>query len=97
MYPNDVPLPKKSRRLLWIGIAAAVVVLLVVVVAIIALSAPQKDTSSTATEQAQPTATNDEVKQDMALLDAAIKQSDTDRAEARAALQSDSTRTKVSD
>lgn len=98
MYSGEVPQPTKSKRLLWVSIAGAVIALVIIVVAIFAIAAPREDTSTPAIEtQAETPATNDEVKQDMAVLDAAIKQSDADKADAKAALQSDSTRIKVSD
>lgn len=98
MYPNDVSLPKKSRRLLWVGGIVGVLLICIIGVALFALFSPKEDTSIPAAQvQAEAPATNDEVKQDMAVLDAAIKQSDADKADAKAALQSDATRIKVSD
>jgi len=98
MYSGEVPQPTKSKRLMWVGIAGAIVLLVIIIVAIFAIAAPREDTSApVADAQAEAPASNDEVKQDMAVLEAAIKQSDADKADAKAALQSDSTRIKVSD
>jgi flagellar basal body-associated protein FliL len=98
MDPVSAPAPKKSRRLLWIGVAAVVVVLIVALVAYLVIGNSKKDVATEASPSPTPeatVATKDEVKQDLAVLDATIKQASTDHTAAKAALKDQSSQIKV--
>ncbi len=97
MYPADVPTKRKNRMLLWIAVSFGVLAVVVVIVATLALGGvKQAAEQNDQTAEEAPVATNDQVKQSMAVLDAAVKQADTDRAAAKAALNDDNA-VKVSD
>lgn len=99
MYPTETeaPAPKKSRRLLWVGLGAAVLTVLVVVVVALALNGSKKQETATTNEAAQvaSVATNEDVKQNLAVLDATLKQAGTDQAAAKAALKDGTSQIKV--
>ncbi len=89
MQPAKTPFYKNTRVLIVLG-AVAIIVLFVVVVAVLAVGNSKKEELTTAQPTAEETAapaTNDDVKQSMAVLDAAIKQSNTDNAAADAAIK----------
>lgn len=99
MYPTETeaPAPKKSRRLLWIGIGAIVLTILVVVVIALVLNGSKKEevASTKEAEQTATVASNEDVKQNLAVLDATIKQANTDQSAAKAALKDGTNQIKV--
>lgn len=98
MDPMSAPAPKKSRRLLWIGVAVVVVLLVATLVAYLVIGNSKEEVATNPSPSSSPeatVATNDEVKQDLSLLDAAAKQAAADQAAAKAALKDGSNQIKV--
>lgn len=98
MQPVKTPFYKNPRVLIVLGVLA-IIVLFVTIVAVVAISNSKKEEPVVAqpdTAEDVTPATNDEVKQSMAVLDAAIKQSNSDNAAADAALKDEGV-VKVSD
>lgn len=91
MQPVKTPFLKNTRLLIVLGVIAGVV-LFVAIVAVLAVSNSKEEAPATTqadTAEDVAPATNDEVKQSMAVLDAAIKQSDADGKAADDALKNE--------
>lgn len=100
MYPTEPEVPKKSRRLLWIGITIAAITAFVVIATVVVFNNSKKEeavssNSTSAETQDAAIATNEDVKQNLSELDATLKQATTDQAAAKAALKDGTNQIKV--
>ncbi len=87
-----------SRRLLWVIVGFAVAVLVVSIIAVLTLTNVKQEAAvEPLPSQAPRVATKDEVKQNLALLSASLKQTETDQAAAKAAYADDKKRIKLGD
>jgi hypothetical protein len=89
---------KPSRRLIWVGIGGAVLVIVVIVTIIFAVvgSFTKKEAVTTTPSATEETvATKDEAKQNLATLDASVKQAAADQTAAKAALKANEKQIKV--
>jgi flagellar basal body-associated protein FliL len=86
-----------SRRLLWAGVGVAVIILLVALITMFTLMGTKKDTTPVVSNvsKTKKVATKDEVKQDLAKLDASLKQFTDDLASAKAAQKDNTNQIKV--
>jgi flagellar basal body-associated protein FliL len=86
-----------SRRLLWAGVGVAVIILLVALITMFTLMGTKKDTTPVVSNvgKTKKVATNDEVKQDLAKLDASLKQFTDDLASAKAVQKDNTNQIKV--
>jgi len=90
---------KPSRRLIWAGIVGVVLFIIIIVTTIFMLvssTTKPETTTSTSTQTEATVASKDKVKQNLATLDADVKQAAADQAAAKAALKSNEKQIKVS-
>ena len=100
MEPVAQVTPKKSRRLLWIGVAALVALLIVagIVAAFVIGNPTKKETAvSPSPSPAVQVATKEEVKQNLQVLDDSLKQANQDQATAKSAIQDAKQQVKLSE
>ncbi|MDB5176521.1 MAG: hypothetical protein JWN75_189 [Candidatus Saccharibacteria bacterium] len=88
---------KPSRRLLWVGIAGVVLLIIVIItVAFILVGSTTKPAAvSTVAPSEETVASRDKVKQNIATLDASVKQAAADQAAAKAALKANEKQIKI--